>query len=187
MKNQIMDKFLEGKRCVLRPLAGEDINKRYLKWLNDREVTEYMETGVFPTTLDELRDFYNRVSTSKTDIMFAVLDKRKNLHIGNIKLGSINWVHRFADLGIMIGDKRYWGKGYGPEACRLVLEYAFDRLNLNKVVLGVCSTHKNAINVYKKVGFRIEGRIKRLLNLKRRYVDKLMMGIDQAEFARIIK
>ena len=66
----------------------------------------------------------------------AILNKKTGAHIGNIKLGDINWIHRFSELGIMIGDKRYWGKGYGEEACKLVLAYAFDRLNLNKVILG---------------------------------------------------
>lgn len=182
-KNKIV--FLEDKKVILRPLQEEDINERYLSWVNDREVTKYMETGIFPITLKELREFYKRISKSKTDIIFAIVDKKNNLHIGNIKLGSINWVHRFADLGIMIGERKYWRKGYGQEACRLLLEYAFNRLNLNKVILGVYSVHKPAIKAYQRVGFKIEGRIKRMLRLEGKYVDKIIMGISRKEFEKI--
>jgi len=132
----------------------------------------------------ELKNFYKKISDSKTDMMFAIIDRRTNLHIGNIKLGAINWVHRYADMGIMIGEKRCWGKGYGREACDLILEYAFRRLNLNKVILGVYSNHVRAIGMYEKVGFRIEGRIKKLLRFDGRYVDKLFMGISQRDFLK---
>ncbi len=176
--------FLEGDRIMLRPLCERDINRKYLSWINDKEITKYMATGTFPTTFKELRSFYDKIAKSKTDVMFVILDKKHNLHIGNIKLGNINWVHRFADLGIMIGEKKYWGKGYGQEACRLGLGYAFDKLNLNKIILGVYASHKPAIKTYQKVGFKIEGRIKKLLNFEGNYVDKLIMGVSRSEFKK---
>ncbi len=176
--------FLYGQKIILRPLVKKDINKKYLTWLNDQEVTKYMETGIFPTTFKELKEYYNKIKNSKTDIIFAICDKKNKKHIGNIKLGGINWIHRFADLGIMIGDKNYWGKGYGQEACRMFLEYAFKRLNLNKVILGVYGNHKSAIKTYQKVGFRIEGRIKELLYFESKYQDKIIMGISKKEFEK---
>ncbi len=171
-----------GKRLYLRPLLKSDITKRYLSWLNDAEVTRYIETGLFPVTEKDLEEFYKKIRVSKTDIMFAIIDKKHDLHIGNIKLGGIKWVHRFADLGIMIGDKAYWGRGYGEEACRLLLGYAFNRLNLNKVTLGSYATNLAALKTYKKVGFKIEGRIKKLLSIDGKYVDHVLMGILQSEY-----
>ena len=146
-----------------------------------------METGIFPITLAELRSFYDKVSKSRTDVMFAIVTKHNKLHIGNIKLGGINWIHRFADMGIMIGDKKYWSKGYGQEACRLLLEYAFSKLNLNKIFLGVYATHSSALKVYKKIGFRIEGRMSKMFNMDNRYVDKIIMGILREYFLRNYK
>lgn len=174
--------FLVGKRLYLRPLLKSDITERYLSWLNDAAVTRYIETGLFPVTKKDLEEFYKKIKVSKTDIMFAIIDKEHDLHIGNIKVGGINWVHRFADLGIMIGDKAYWGKGYGEEACRLLLRYAFNRLNLNKVTLGSYSTNLAALKTYKKVGFKIEGRIKKLLSIDGKYVDHVLMGILQSAY-----
>ncbi|MCM8787251.1 MAG: GNAT family N-acetyltransferase [Candidatus Omnitrophica bacterium] len=176
--------FLIGKKIILRPLVEKDINKKYLCWINDREVTKYMETGVFPTTLKELNDYYNRIKNSKTDVIFAICDKKTKKHIGNIKLGGINWIHRFANLGIMIGDKNYWGRGYGQEACKLLLEYAFKRLNINKITLGVYSNHKRAIKTYKKVGFVIEGRIKGIFYIDGKFLDHIIMGIAQKEYIK---
>jgi RimJ/RimL family protein N-acetyltransferase len=184
-KQNLSVPFLVGSKVILRPLVEKDINKKYLNWINDPEVTRYMETGTFPTTLQDLREFYDKIKNSRSDVIFAICDKRVKKHIGNIKLGNINWVHRYADLGIMIGDKNYWGKGYGQEACRLLLEYAFNRLNMNKVILGVFANHKSAIKAYRKAGFTIEGRIKYIFNVKGKFVDKILMGITQKEFRKI--
>ncbi len=181
-KKTFKDVFLVGRRIYFRPLTKSDINERYLSWLNDSEVTKYIEAGHFPTTKDDLDEFYKIISKSKTDIIFAIIYKNKDLHIGNIELGRINWIHRFADIGIMIGDKNYWGKGYGQEACQLLLDYAFNKLNLHKIIVGVYSTHKSAIRTYQKVGFEIEGRITKFLNLDGKYVDKIILGISKRKF-----
>jgi RimJ/RimL family protein N-acetyltransferase len=175
-------KFIEGKNIALRPMQASDINDRYLSWLNDRKVTEYMETGIFPSSLDDLKGFYKKMSQSKNDVMFTIITRKGSVHIGNIKLGGINWIHRYADLGIMVGDKKYWGKGYGTEACRLMLEYAFNVLNLNKVILGVYAPHQSAIKAYQKAGFRMEGRYKKIYNCRGKFVDKICMGILKSEF-----
>ena len=181
-KNNPKVVFLTGKKVLLRPLQEGDINERYLSWLNDQEVTKYMTTGVFPATLKELQDFCKKIKNSKNDLIFAIANKRNNLHIGNIKLGGINWIHRFADLGIMIGDKKYWGKGYGVESCNLLLEYAFKRLNLNKVILGVYAMHASAIKTYQRIGFKIEGRLKKLFFIDGRWTDEFIMGILRENF-----
>lgn len=179
--------YLMGTKVYLRPLVKSDINGRYLRWINDTETGKYLEVTLFPTTQKELLDFYDRIKRSKTDLMFAVVTKNKKRHIGNIKLGNINYIHRYADLGIMIGEKSFLGKGYGREATYLLLEYAFNRLNLNKVILGVYSDHKMAIRSYRKAGFKVEGRIKGLLYLEGKYVDKIIMGISKKEFNKLYK
>lgn len=174
-----------GGKLYLRPLLKSDITERYLSWLNDAEVTRYIETGLFPVTEKDLEEFYKKILVSKTDIMFAIIDKKHDLHIGNIKLGGINWVHRFADVGIIIGDKAYRGRGYGEEALRLLLGYAFNRLNLNKVILGAYATNLAALKSFKKVGFTIEGRIKKLFCNDGKYVDHVLMGILHSECNKI--
>ena len=183
----LTDSFLAGNKICLRPIRASDINRKYLSWLNDAEVTRYLETGQFPVTKKDLEAFYIGIKKSKTDVMFAMIEKKTGSHIGNIKLGGINWIHRYADLGIMIGDKKYWGKGCGAAACMLLLEYAFNRLNLNKVFLGIYATHKHAIKTYQKAGFRIEGKLKNMLIIDGEYTDKVLMGILNSEYNKNIR
>lgn len=186
-KKPLANDFLAGKKICLRPITASDINRKYLSWLNDAEVTKYIETGQFPVTKKDLEAFYNELKKSKTDVMFAIIEKKTGSHIGNIKLGGINWVHRYTDLGIMIGDKKHWGKGCGAEACTLLLEYAFNRLNLNKVFLGIYATHTSAIKTYQKAGFRIEGKLKNMLIIDGKYTDKILMGILSSEYNKNIR
>ena len=174
--------FLKGERIFLRPMSSSDVNQRYLSWINDAQIARFIDAGFFPTTKKDLDEYYRNIKLSKSDIMFAIVENKNRKHIGNVKLGGINWVHRFADLGILIGDKACHGKGFGTEACILVLEYAFKRLNLNKVFLGCHSNNIAAIKAYKKVGFKIEGRLRKMLNVDGKYVDKVLMGILQSQF-----
>ncbi|HEU4719441.1 MAG TPA: GNAT family protein [Bacteroidia bacterium] len=169
--------FLETDRTGLRPLATEDATGEYLGWLNDHEVTRGLETGIFPSTKESLVDFVKRMGSSKDNLIFAIIDRQSGKHIGNIKLGNINWVHRNGELGILIGDKSSWGKGHGTDACRLLVQYAFEKLNLHKVWLAVFSNNPAAISIYKKLGFTEEGRLKEHVFSEGKFVDKILMSV----------
>lgn len=174
--------FSEGSRVLLRPLERSDLNERYLSWLNDPEVTRYTETGIFPTTAEDLENYYRGVSGSKNDVMLAVIDKKSGQHVGNVKLGPIHWVHHCATFGILIGDKEFWGKGFGLEATRLMVEYGFYRLNLHRIDLGVFADHEAAVRCYEKAGFKVEGRMREDLCLDGKYKDRLWMGLLRSEY-----
>jgi RimJ/RimL family protein N-acetyltransferase len=173
-----------GENIYLRKLVKKYITKKYLGWLNDRETVKYLETGRTPVSMEQLIGFYDTIKRSKKDVLFAVIDKATDSHIGNIKLGNIDMIHRFADLGILIGEKEFQGKGFGSEAIDLTLGYAFDSLNLNKVILGTYADHSSAIKLYKKSGFRIEGKIHNLLFRDGKYHHKIIMGILQSEYSK---
>jgi len=174
--------FLRGSKIYLRPLERADLNETYLGWLNDHEVTQNLEAGVFPSTLQDLEAFYQGVTGSKSEVMFAIADSKSHRHIGNVKLGPINWVHRRAMFGIIIGEKEFWGRGIGKEATRLVVEYGFQRLNLNRIGLGVLATHEAAIRCYQAVGFKTEGRFREEMFCDGTYQDRLWMGLLRSEY-----
>jgi len=174
--------FRRGQLVYLRPLEREDLNERYLGWLNDPDVTRFMETGIFPTTRDELLHFWERVTASPNDVIFAVADAEDDAHIGNVKLGPINWVHRVAEFGIMIGDKSRWGGGRGREATRLTVSYAFEELNLRKITLGVLEGNEAARKAYEKVGFVVEGRQREQVVRGGRTLDRIVMGLLRDEW-----
>ena len=174
--------FVAGTHVYLRPLQREDLNERYLSWVNDPQVTRYMETGTFPSTKQDLEDFYQGTTSSKNQVILAVADARTDLHIGNVKLGPIHWVHRRATFGILIGDRKYWGKGVGQEATRLTVEYGFHRLNLHRIDLGVFAEHESAVHCYEKVGFTVEGHFRQDLFVNGEYKDRLWMGLLRSEY-----
>ena len=174
--------FAEGALVLLRSLERTDLNERYLGWLNDPEVTRYTETGTFPSTSEDLDNYYRSVTASRNDVILAVEDKKSGQHIGNVKLGPIHWVHRCATFGILIGDKSFWGKGVGLEATRLTVEYGFHRLNLHRIDLGVFAEHEAAVRCYENAGFKLEGRMRENLFHDGKYKDRLWMGLLRSEY-----
>lgn len=175
--------FLETEKIGLRPLTESDATPEYLSWLNDPTVTRGIETGIFPTTSQELAAYVQNVSRSKSDLMFAMVDKSNNKHIGNAKLANINWVHRNAQFGIIIGDKNSWGKGFGSDACRLLIDYAFAKINMHKVWLIVYANNPAAKGLYEKIGFEMEGCQREHVFSEGKFVDAYLMAIYPSKAA----
>ncbi len=115
-------------------------------------------------------------------IRFAILEVKKLELIGVESIMKIDWYNRHGELGIFIGDKRYWGLGYGTEAIILLLDYAFNILNLNKIYLRVIEYNVRAIRAYKKIGFRVVGRLRNHRFRWERYWDEFIMDILAEEF-----
>ncbi len=174
--------FLVGDLVYLRRFERGDITDRYFQWFNDAEVTRYMVNGAVPNRPEDVESFFERMSRSANDVVFAIVDLATEHHIGNTAIHNIDWIRRLGEFGIIVGEKAYWGKGYGTEATRLVVGFAFDRLNLNKVWLGVHADHPGAIRAYEKVGFKVEGRLRQEMVRNGVYADRLIMGILREEY-----
>lgn len=173
--------FLEGKKCFLRPVEESDVTEEYVGWLNDPEITRYLGLGRFPMTLEELRASVERFKSSKSDILLAIIDRETGRHIGNVALNRINWVHRNADTGLVIGAKEFWGKGYATEAWGLLLRYAFGSLNLHKVIATVVAGHDSSQAALEKLGFQVEGRGREEFFLDGKYLDYVRLGMLAGE------
>jgi RimJ/RimL family protein N-acetyltransferase len=104
------------------------------------------------------------------------------LSIGNIALFDFDWRIRMAELGVLIGDKEYWNKGYGTEAVGLLIKHAFATLNLNRVFLRVYQTNPRAIRAYEKAGFVHEGRFRQAHYHDGEYVDVIFMSVLRSEW-----
>jgi [ribosomal protein S5]-alanine N-acetyltransferase len=174
-------RFLEGQKIYLRGIAKQDVNASYLSWLNDKETTKGLASGLFPTTLEALDLFVDKAIANTDVVMLAICDNTTNEHIGNIKIDHFDWVGRTCELGLLIGNKNYWGKGIGYEACRLTLTYAFHTLNIRKVLLAVYANNPAAIGLYRKLGFKIEGTLRQQVFDDGAFYDKHFMGIFAEE------
>lgn len=168
--------FLVGKKMYLRILTKEDINERYLAWLNDRECTRYMRHRVFPTSVEALEQFVAS-RTWPNDLTLAIVDKKTHKHIGNIGLSSIDWVNRKAELGMLMGDKSFLNRGYMSEAFALVTEHAFETMNLHKLYAGTETDNNPSVALFKKMGWRIEGTLRGETYRDGKYIDVVRFAI----------
>lgn len=176
-----MIQFLVGQQVALRAASPDDATEEYLGWLNDEETTKGLVTGLFPSTMEELKSYLSTAVASKDAIMFAICDIKTGKHIGNIKLDQFDWIARTCELGILIGDPNYRGKGIGKEVCRLVLKYAFEKLNIRKVFLAVFANNPGAKALYEKIGFVQEGCLRQHVWRDGEFVDLYQMGIFSEE------
>lgn len=179
--------FLIGKRLYLRSLEESDIGEEYLAWLNDYEVTCYLESGKFPSTPESIRRYVEHFRDSSTDVIFAIVDRETDQHIGNVTLNRFNWLNRTADTGLMIGRKEFWGKGYAFEAWSLLIEYGLQRLGLQKVIAGAAADNVASIVTLEKLGFKIEGRSRRAFLFEGEYRDVVRLGLLREEFYKFAK
>jgi [ribosomal protein S5]-alanine N-acetyltransferase len=178
--------FLSGEKLHLRPLDESDLTEEYLGWLHDPEVTRYLETGRFPTTPEALRGYLRRFATGD-DLAFAIVDNATDVHVGNVTLNHVSWVHRTADTGLMIGRREFWGRGFAFEAWSLLIEHAFERLNLRKIIAGVIADNVASFRVLQRLGFRQEGLLRAALFADGAYRDSLVLGMFREEFYKWAK
>jgi len=145
--------------------------------MNDPEINQFMESRFKRCSINKLKHFITKIRNNSDYLLLAIVLKDKNRHIGNIKIGPINRVHGFADLGIMIGEKSFWGKGLATDALKLAVTYAFNELNLHKLSAGVYADNIGSIKAFKKSGFSVEGIRKRQYLYRDNYTDSLIFGI----------
>jgi RimJ/RimL family protein N-acetyltransferase len=168
--------YLTGDRVLLRGAGPEDA-ETCAPWFNDSEVIRYLNAGSRPNLIETSREFLAQAAQSSTDVVFAIIERESRRHIGNTALHRIDSVRRSAVFGIVIGVPEYWGKGYGTEATRLVVDYAFRRLNLHRVELEVAAAHAIARRAYERVGFQIEGTRRDAMFVDGAYADALVMAV----------
>lgn len=172
---------LTGDKIYLRPIADSDLDGPYLQWLNDSDITRYLEVGP-PQTHETLTRYLARFEESDTDFIFAICDRDSDQHIGNITLNHINRIHGTADSGIMIGAKDCWGKGYAYDAWCLVLDYAFSQLGLRKIIAGCVADNLASLKLQEKLGFRLEGTFRDEVMIDGEFHDVKRLGIFREDF-----
>lgn len=169
--------YLRGERIYLRKVCLTDVNENYYRWMNDPEVTRYLESRFFPNDMDSLRENVASKLKDKNNVFLTIIRSDTDEHIGNIKLGPIDWMHRLADVGVLIGDKASWGKGYATEAIGLVVRLAFQQLNLHKLTAGYYSDNKGSGKAFNSNGFVIEGIRRKHRLCEGLYVDTVILGL----------
>jgi RimJ/RimL family protein N-acetyltransferase len=174
--------FLVGESVYLRAVEHEDA-AIFLPWVNDFEVARNMMVHR-PMSLPTEEAFVARIQEDKNNVVLTIVLRKDDRVIGNTALHGIHSHNHHAGFGIMIGDKREWGRGYGTEAANLIIRHGFDTLNLHRIWLHVYDDNPRAIRSYEKVGFRREGVLREHSFREGRYGDVISMAILREEWAK---
>ncbi len=175
--------MIHGQRLRLRAVEKSDL-PHFVRWLNDPEVIAGL-TVDWPLAAWQEEEWFAGLSKRpqhERPLVIEVPQGEGWQPIGNLSLMNIDWKVRQAEVGIMIGEKTYWNRGYGGEALRLLLDHAFAVLNLNRIFLHVYANNPRAIRAYEKIGFVHEGRLRQAHYAAGRYHDVLMMSVLRSEW-----
>ncbi len=171
-----------GQLVRLGPVEREYLPK-YVEWLNDWQVRRFLAATLpHPYTPQDEEEWFNRQRNDTSSRHFAILTRAEGRVIGNCGLHQIDWTNQNAIFGIFIGDKDYWDKGFGTDATRTLLRYAFEEANLHRIELEVFAFNLRAIRVYEKCGFKLEGVRKQALYREGQWHNEHVMAILRDEW-----
>lgn len=174
--------FIRCEGFFLRALRDEDLDGRWHEWLNDPEVTRYQNKGYFPSTRASQQQYLEALRESRTDVVFALAAADTGVHFGNVGLHAIDWLHRTAVLGIIIGEREYQGRGWGSMAWAAITRYAFETINLNKVCATFIDGNDRSMKCALASGYAAEGRQRSQIYKNGVYLDLHLMGITREDW-----
>jgi RimJ/RimL family protein N-acetyltransferase len=175
---------MDGKIVRLRGYEKADVDA-IMKWINDEEITDLLggDMLVYPVSaIAEEKFIEASAGPSNTQKNFAIETIAEGKYIGGISFNVIDWRNRSAVVGIVIGDKSLWGKGYGTDAMRVLMRMAFDKMNLHRLGLHVFDYNTRAIASYEKCGFKREGVLREDHFARGKYHDTILMAILESEY-----
>jgi RimJ/RimL family protein N-acetyltransferase len=181
--------MITGKKVELRPVSLED-HKRTYHWRNDEETARLdAGSGLFRyshTPLEQIEASYEKDirTIDKREVgEFSIYTLGEDArHIGSIGYRSLDIVARRCVVGLGIGEKELWGKGYGTDALKALINYLFKTMNLKRIQLDTWSGNTRAIRAYEKCGFVVEGRLRNDAFIDGKYYDTIVMGLLRDEF-----
>ncbi len=175
--------MLYGKRIRLRGNERNDLPK-FVEWLNDPEVRRFLSMSLPISQASEENWFENSLKRPPEEQPFGIeiKDGESWELIGNCGMFDFNWRTRSAEVGLFIGEKECWNKGYGTEVMQLLLRHGFGTLNLNKIFLRVDAENLGGIRAYEKAGFVHEARLRQADYREGKYRDDLIMSVLRSEW-----
>jgi diamine N-acetyltransferase len=181
--------MIQGKRIRLRRNERADIT-RFVAWLNDPEVRRYLSVNLPISLANEEQWFENMLKLPAAEQPFAIEIRTTSTEnksdewqmVGNCSFMDMDHTARSAEVGLFLGDKSFWNKGYGTEVMNLLLRFGFETLNLNRIFLRVDEANKGGIRAYEKAGFVHEGRLRQAVYREGEYDNLLIMSVIRSEW-----
>ena len=185
-----MKDIMKGELVRLSAIDPDEFGKASSHWSRDSEFMRLLDS--YPSTLHSQKNMQNMLEQELEEQKmnrhwFTIRTLADDKLLGDINLWISNWPGRDAFVGLGIGEREFWGKGYGTDVMKIMLRYAFTEVNLQRVTLFVFEYNPRAIRSYEKAGFRHEGRMRQVLNREGRRWDIVFMGILRDEWITLQK
>jgi RimJ/RimL family protein N-acetyltransferase len=180
--------LLYGKLVRLTAEEPETMARLFSQWSADSEYSRLLDWD--PARRFSVRNsqkWFEKETENNDHFSFAIRTLDGDRIIGDIGLDGIRWTHGDCFVGIGLGEREFWGKGYGTDAMKVILRFAFTELNLHRVTLDVFEYNPRGIRSYEKAGFEHEGRERGLLLREGRRWDVLYMGILREDWITMEK
>jgi RimJ/RimL family protein N-acetyltransferase len=172
----------EGRKVRLREYRKEDIPLK-LSYINDPEISSNLTPDIpYPMTLQEEEKWFQSITAVSDTYKFAIECIEDSKFIGGCSINGVDWKNSVATVGIFIGSREHRGKGCGSDAIRVLMDFIFRQMNINKIRLTVYSFNKSALRCYEKCGFKVEGILRQEIFKDGEYYDKISMGILKKEY-----
>src|SRR3989344_1628530 len=176
--------FLRGKKVILRPPSKSTDLETFIRWINDPEVRLYVKCFL-PVTEGEEEKWFDELAGRRTTDVVLVIETHDGTPIGIMGLHRISWKDRTATTGALIGEKEYWGKGYGTDAKMTLLDYAFNTLNLRKVCSSTLAFNERSIRYNQRCGYKEEGRRREQFFRNGGYVDEVLLAVFKKDWTAL--
>jgi [ribosomal protein S5]-alanine N-acetyltransferase len=163
----------------LKELTILDVNKTYQKWMNNTEIFKFSKQSYKKHSLKQIKEFVLKKKKSKNEFLYKILiyENKKNNHVGNIKLGPINFENKTADISYFIGEKNYWDRGITTKAIKMIINLAKKKFKLKKLQAGHWEKNIASKKVLLKNKFKLEGVLKSQIQTKKGRINRYLYGL----------
>ena len=178
----MINSYITGKNLYLRHPTRNDALGRWHEWLSDEETTRWLNLRYWPNTIEKQIDFFESLEKNNSRMVLSIVDIVSDRHIGVCSLSQINWVHRYCDIAIIIGDKDFKNGHSALEAINLLLRVAFHRLNMRNIKSAYSLSNESSHVMHKILRFREVGRFPALYWDHGNYVDEVVAVLTYSDW-----
>lgn len=178
----MINSYASGKTVYLRAPAAGDAAGRWHEWFSDPEITQFLGERWWPNTPEAQQAFYESSRDSRDRLVLAVCARDTDEHVGVCSLSAISWLHRHADIAFVIGEKSHRNGAVAVEVMSLLLEIAFNRLNLRNLRSMHLSSNPHTPLLERMFGFRVVGRMHGFYFWQGQYVDGVYSQLSRADW-----
>jgi len=172
--------YIEGKQIYLRHPTEEDVESKWHEWFSDEDTTANLVDRYWPNSQESQRRFYQSLFSGRNHLLvLSIVDKETDTHIGVCSLGGINWVHRYSNFAVVLGEKQFRKGSYAFESISLLMRTAFVRFNLRVVKGAYVEVNEFTKQLMKVARFREVGVYEKLIHVNGKYHDLVMVMLDR--------